>query len=182
MSIYEVLLLAIGLSMDSFAVSICKGISFNKVKIKDALKLAMIFSLFQGTFPLIGYFLGDITEIFINKVDHWISFGLLVIIGFNMIKESKEGNNTDKDLSIKTLSILGISTSIDAMAVGITFAFEKINLTLICLMILATTFIFSLVGYIIGSKLGIKLNKYAKIIGGLILIFLGLKILIEHLS
>lgn len=181
MGIYEVILLAIGLSMDSFAVAICKGLSFKKIKLKNALKVALIFGIFQGSFPLIGYFLGNLAESFINEIDHWVSFALLVIIGINMIKESKEHISSDKDISFKSLAILGISTSIDAMAVGVTLAFINENMLLICGSIFLATFIFSLIGFILGSKLGIRFNRYSKLIGGLILILLGIKILLEHI-
>lgn len=184
MRLLELLLLSIGLAMDAFAVSVCKGISMKKMNWKKACIIGLYFGGFQALMPMLGYFLGATFEGFVTSVDHWIAFVLLAIIGGNMIKESfnKETENCNDDTSFKTMIILAIATSIDALAVGITFAFLKVNLLLAISLIGVTSFILSVIGTKIGNRFGDKYENLAELIGGVILILLGLKILLEHLN
>ena len=184
MEVVSILLIGVGLAMDAFAVSVCKGLSMKKLEIKKAIIIALYFGMFQGGMPVIGYFLGTAFEDFVTQIDHWIAFILLSIIGLNMIKEAFECNceNTNDKVDFKTMVVLAIATSIDALAIGITFAFLKTNITLAAIVIGATTFILSLVGVKIGNKFGNKFEKKAQIFGGIILILIGTKILVEHLG
>lgn len=184
MEIIELILLSVGLGMDAFAVSICKGISMKKMDWKKACIIGLYFGGFQAIMPVIGYFLGSTFESFITNFDHWVAFILLAIIGGNMIKESfsKESENISSDVGFKTMIILAIATSIDALAVGITFAFLKVNLILAISLIGIITFILSIIGTKVGNRFGDKYENKAEFIGGIILILLGLKILLEHLG
>lgn len=184
MSIAEILLIGIGLSMDAFAVSICKGLSVDKLKVKHALMAGLYFGGFQALMPLIGYFLGSQFKSMITSVDHWIAFGLLVLIGANMIREAlgEEGEEKDDSFSFQTMVLLAVATSIDALAVGITFAFLQVNIGLAVLLIGCTTFLFSVAGIKIGNVFGSRFQKKAEIAGGIILILMGVKILLEHLG
>ncbi len=184
MGILEIILIAIGLAMDAFAVSICKGLSMKKMDWKKALIIAGYFGVFQGLMPVVGYFLGTNFESLVTKIDHWIAFGLLAFIGINMLKEafSKETESYNDDVDFKTMIILAIATSIDALAIGITFAFLRTNILLAALIIASITFVISIAGVKIGNKFGCKYEKKAEIIGGLILICIGVKILLEHLQ
>ena len=181
MGIIELILLSIGLGMDAFAVSICKGISMKKMDWKKACIIGLYFGGFQA---IIGYFLGSTFESFITNFDHWVAFILLAIIGGNMIKEtfSTECETISDDVNFKTMIILAIATSIDALAVGITFAFFKVNLILAISLIGIITFVLSVIGTKVGNKFGDKYEKKAEFVGGVILILLGLKILLEHLG
>ena len=183
MGIIEILLTSLGLAMDAFAVSICKGLSMKKFDIKKGLIIGMYFGLFQGLMPLIGYLLGSTFQDVIVSIDHWIAFVLLGLIGFNMLKEglSKECDVVNDKVNFKEMLPLAIATSIDALAVGITFAFLKVNIIIAVLSIGLITFVMSFIGSKIGNKVGCKYQKKAQIMGGFILIFIGLKILIEHL-
>lgn len=182
MSILEILFTSIGLAMDAFAVSICKGLSLKKVSAKNSILIAFYFGFFQGLMPLIGYFLGIKMKDIITSIDHWVVFILLGAIGINMILESfKEEKLSDK-LDFKTMLALAIATSIDALAVGITFAFLEVNILFSCLCIAIITFIICVLGVKIGSIFGDKYEKKAQIFGGIILILIGLKVLLEHLS
>lgn len=182
MNIIEILLIGIGLAMDAFAVSICKGLSMKKLDKKKTAIIGLYFGVFQGLMPVIGYFLGKGFENFVTSIDHWIAFILLVFIGGNMIKEAfKEEEKVNDDVSFKTMIILAIATSIDALAIGITFAFLGVNIWLSVLAIGIITFAISAIGVIIGNKFGDKYEKKAQIFGGIILIIIGAKILIEHL-
>ena len=183
MGIIEILLTSLGLAMDAFAVSICKGLSMKKFDIKKGLIIGMYFGLFQGLMPLIGYLLGSTFQDVIVSIDHWIAFVLLGLIGFNMLKEglSKECDVVNDKVNFKEMLPLAIATSIDALAVGITFAFLKVNIIIAVLSIGLITFVMSFIGSKIGNKVGCKYQKKAQIMGGIILIFIGLKILIEHL-
>ena len=184
MNYIELLLISIGLSMDAFAVSVCKGISMKKMDWKKAIIIGLYFGVFQAIMPMIGYILGSGFEHIVTNIDHWIAFILLLIIGINMIKDSFEDEN-DKisgDISFKNMLILSIATSIDALAVGITFAFLKVRIILSVLLIGITTFIFSAMGTKIGNKFGCKYEKKSQVLGGIILIILGIKILLEHLG
>lgn len=184
MGILELLLLSIGLAMDAFAVSICKGISMRKMNWKKAIIIGLYFGGFQALMPTLGYFLGTAFQSLITSVDHWIAFVLLGIIGGEMIKESFEidSENQNDDVSFKTMIILAIATSIDALAVGITFAFLNVNLGLAVNLIGIITFILAVAGTKIGNRFGDKYEKKAEFVGGVILILLGVKILLEHLN
>ena len=184
MGALEVVLIAIGLAMDAFAVSICKGLSMKKMNWKKALIIGAYFGIFQGLMPVIGYFLGSTFESLVTKIDHWIAFGLLVFIGVNMLKEafSKDSENCNDNIDFKTMVLLAIATSIDALAVGITFAFLKTNILLAGLSIGIITFVICVIGVKIGSKFGNKYERKAETVGGLILILMGIKILLEHLD
>ncbi len=176
--------IAIGLAMDAFAVSVCKGLSMKKINFKKLLIIALFFGIFQAIMPVIGYFLGESFENLITSIDHWIALVLLSLIGINMIREAigkSEEDNKNDDTSFKTMVILAIATSIDALAVGITFAFLEINIFVIASVIGIVTFVISSIGVIIGNKFGDKYEKRAEIFGGVILILMGIKILCEHL-
>ena len=179
--------IAIALSMDAFSVSICKGLTTKHFSLKTAAICGLWFGGFQALMPLIGYFLGSQFERYITSIDHWIAFALLLIIGVNMVREAlskkKEcDEDCDNSLGFKTMLILAIATSIDALAIGVSFAFLQVNIWKSILIIGATTFLFSLVGVRIGNIFGSRYSKTAEIIGGIILILLGLKILFEHLG
>ena len=185
MDLLSIFFIGIGLSMDACAVSLAKGMSLDK---KDLLKYAFIlafaFGFFQALMPAIGYFAGIRFTEYIQAFDHWIAFILLSLIGINMIKEGKEekeDNEKSISLAFKDVLILAIATSIDALAVGVSFAFLKVNLLEAVLTIGCTTFILSFFCVLFGKKLGSLFQKYAEFLGGGILILLGLKILIEHL-
>lgn len=184
MGILELILISIGLAMDAFAVAVCKGLSMKKMEWKKAVIVAFYFGGFQALMPAIGFFLGVSFEELVTKVDHWIAFILLGIIGINMIKEAfdKEKETINDSIDIKTMTILAIATSIDALAVGITFAFLKVDLLIAVTLIGVITFALSLIGVKIGNKFGDKYERKAELIGGIILILMGLKILLEHLG
>ncbi|MCI8291134.1 MAG: manganese efflux pump [Clostridia bacterium] len=184
MGVVELVLLSIGLAMDAFAVSICKGISIKKMSFKKASIIGLWFGGFQALMPIIGYFLGTTFESFLTSVDHWIAFVLLVFIGGKMIKDAfdKKTEECSDDISFKIMLVLAIATSIDALAVGITFAFLNVNLIFAITLIGITSFVLSFFGAKIGNRFGSKYEKKAEFIGGFILILLGLKILLEHLG
>ncbi len=184
MKVTELLLLSVGLAMDAFAVSICKGISMKKMNWKKAIIIGLYFGGFQALMPTIGFFLGSAFQSLITNIDHWIAFILLAIIGGGMIKESfeEDSENRNDDVSFKTMILLAIATSIDALAVGITFAFLNVNLILAVSLIGIITFIIAVLGTKIGNRFGDKYERKAEIVGGVILILLGLKILLEHLG
>ena len=182
MGIIELFVLAVGLSMDAFAVSICKGLSVKRVKLRHSAIAGAYFGGFQALMPLIGWLLGRQFESLIKSVDHWIAFGLLAIIGANMIRESFDKSDSVNDsFSFKTMLPLAVATSIDALAVGVTFAFLDVNILLAISLIGATTFLISAAGVKIGNAFGTKFKSKAEIAGGVILILLGIKILMEHL-
>ena len=191
MGIIELLLLAVGLSMDAFAVSICKGLAMPKASIKGCVICGIWFGGFQALMPIIGYLLGSRFEKYIDAIAPWVAFILLALIGFNMIREalSKEEEKAEAGLDIKTMFLMAVATSIDALAVGITFAMVPVsiiastalmNALLAAVIIGITTFGFSFVGVKVGNLFGIKYKSKAEFIGGLILIMLGIKILLEH--
>jgi len=184
MGIIELVILSIGLAMDAFAVSVCKGLSMTKMKWKNACIISIYFGLFQAIMPLIGYLLGINFQDKICNIDHWIAFILLGVIGLNMIKEavSKDNDVHNDSIKFKDMIILAIATSIDALAVGITFAFLKVNIWLAISLIGIITFIISIAGVKIGNIFGDKYEKKAELTGGIILILLGIKILLEHLG
>ena len=188
--IITLFLLGVGLAMDAFAVAICKGLSMKKVKTKNAIIVGLFFGGFQAFMPFLGWLLGSQFEQYIVSVDHWIAFGLLGIIGGKMLYEAIKGEDEcDHDhsikeeiLDIKELFILAIATSIDALAVGITFAFLKYPVGLSVTIIGITTFVISVAGVYIGNFFGEKFKKKAEIAGGIILVGIGVKILLEHLG
>lgn len=184
MSFVELILISIGLAMDAFAVSICKGISLKSMNWKKAGIIGLYFGGFQALMPLIGYLLGTGFESIVTSIDYIIAFVLLVFLGVNMIKEaySDEEEKTDDDVGFKTMIVLAIATSIDALAVGVTFAFLKVNILIAISLIGIITFIMSIFGAKIGNKFGDKYEKKAMIMGGIILILLGTKILLEHMG
>ena len=179
----ELLFLAIGLSMDAFAVSIVKGLSLKKITLKSALIPGLWFGAFQALMPLIGYFLGVSFQQLVASVDHWITFGLLTLIGANMIREARsdEEEEVSASLSARAMFPLAVATSIDALAVGVTFAFLSIAVLPAVTLIGCTTFIIASAGVYIGRRFGSRFEQKAEIAGGIILIFLGVRILIEHL-
>lgn len=182
---FELLSLAVGLSMDAFAVSICKGLSVSKVCPKHMLICGLYFGGFQALMPLISYLLGVNFRSMIASVDHWIAFVLLSLIGANMLRESfskDKDENLDASFGVKTMLLMAVATSIDALAVGVTFAFLEVNIVPAVSFIGITTFIFSAAGVLIGNIFGTKWKNKAEFAGGAILILIGLKILIEHLA
>ena len=184
MNLFEILLIALGLAMDAFVVAICKGLSMKKISLNKTIIIALYFGVFQTVMPIIGYILGSTFSNIIEKVDHWVAFILLGIIGLNMIKESfdKELENRNEKIDIKTMSLLAIATSIDALAVGITFAFLKVSLLISTIIIGIITFGLSILGVCIGNKFGDKFQSKAEFAGGIVLILIGIKILLEHLG
>lgn len=185
MEIIEILLLGISLSMDAFAVSVCKGLSMKEINWKKAIIIGLYFGIFQALMPVIGYILGSTFESLVTNIDHWIAFVLLVLIGGNMIREAlskEENDNYNDDVDFKTMSILAIATSIDALAIGITFAFLNVNVSFAVTLIGITTFIISLIGVKLGNKFGSNYKSKAGIAGGIVLILIGIKILLEHLG
>lgn len=182
--IWTLLILAIGVSMDAFAVSICKGLAMKQIKFKHMLIVGLWFGGFQALMPLIGYFLGIQFETYITAYDHWIAFILLALIGGNMIKEalSNEEETADASLAVKIMLVLAIATSIDALALGVTFAFLQVNIWEAVSFIGVVTFLFSVAGLKIGNVFGTKYKSKAEFVGGVILILLGIKILLEHLG
>lgn len=183
MGIIELIVLSIGLAMDAFAVSICKGLSMPKMKWKNAIIIGLYFGYFQALMPALGYLLGVNFQDRISNIDHWVAFILLAVIGINMIKEaiSKDNDVHNDSIKFKDMIILSIATSIDALAVGITFAFLNVNLILAISLIGVITFIISVLGVKVGNIFGDKYEKKAEFAGGIILILLGIKILLEHL-
>ena len=188
MGFFELFILAIGLSMDAFAVSVCKGLSSSKASLSNMGKCGLWFGGFQALMPLLGFFFGRIFVEYIEAVDHWAAFMLLALIGANMLKEafsSDDECNCDKngDYSFKTMLTMAIATSIDALAVGISLSLAgNVNIYLAILLIGITTCILSAVGVKIGSVFGNKFEKKAQMAGGIILILIGAKILLEHLG
>lgn len=170
--------------MDAFAVSIGKGLSMKEMKYKNIVIVGLYFGIFQALMPAIGYFLGKNFESLITSIDHWIAFILLSIIGINMIREcfKDEDENVNDKFDFKTMIPLAIATSIDALAIGVTFAFLRINIVTSTLLIGIITAVISMIGVIIGKKFGDKFEKKAQILGGVILILIGAKILLQHLG
>ena len=183
MSIIELFIIAVGLSMDAFAVSVCKGLSVPRAKKSHLIITGLYFGGFQALMPLIGYLLGVNFRHMITSVDHWIAFILLALIGVNMIREAREeSEELDASFSVKAMLPLAIATSIDALADGITFAFLHVQIVPAITFIGVTTFILSVIGVKIGNLFGAKYKSYAEIAGGIVLILLGTKILLEHLG
>lgn len=187
MGLWELFLVGVGLSMDAFAVAVCKGLEMVKINYKRTFLIALFFGGFQALMPLAGYLLGVQFENYITSIDHWIAFVLLAVIGGKMIfeafkKDNEKDSSRGESFSIKELFMLAVATSIDALAVGITFAFLGVNIAVSVSLIGVTTFILSGAGVFIGHKFGEKYKDKASLAGGVILILIGLKILLEHLG
>ncbi len=184
MSLFSILLTGFALSMDAFAVSVTKGITLKKIDLLKATKIAFSFALFQGIMPLIGWLFGINFELYIRSIDHWIAFFLLSFLGLKMIVEiiKSNDNSSTSYLDNKELIVLSIATSIDALAVGITFAFLNIDIISVCISISTITFLVCFIGILIGKKIGSVFKDYAQIIGGVILILIGLNILNNHIQ
>lgn len=184
MSIVTLFVLSVGLAMDAFAVSICKGLAMKKAEIKKALIVGLWFGGFQAGMPMIGFFLGRQFQDKITSIDHWIAFVLLSLIGISMIREARSGEDEEADdsLAVYEMFVLAVATSIDALAVGITFAFLKVNIWEAAAMIGICTCFISAVGVKIGNVFGTKYKAGAELAGGVILILLGVKILLEHIG
>jgi putative Mn2+ efflux pump MntP len=181
----EIFLLGLALSMDAFAVALCKGLNMNGKSLKPAFVIALFFGFFQGFMPLLGWLLGQQFESIIAPIDHWLAFILLGLIGVNMIREGIQSTphaNCSYKTDYRELFLLSIATSIDALVVGITLAFLQVSIVFSVLTIAVITFFMSLLGVIIGKRFGLHQKNYAEIFGGIILIFIGLRILVEHLA
>lgn len=184
MSLLTLFITAVGLSMDAFAVAICKGLAMKKLSWKKALIIGLWFGGFQALMPTIGYLLGTRFESYVTAIDHWIAFVLLALIGANMVKESfsKEEESSNDAIDFKTMFLLAIATSIDALAVGVTYAFLQVRIVPAVSFIGVITFTLSIVGVKIGNVFGLKYKSKAELTGGIILIVMGIKILLEHLG
>ena len=183
MHVGELFFIAVGLSMDAFAVSVCKGLSVRKLRPRHLLLAGLYFGGFQAFMPVIGWLLGSRFETLIVSVDHWVAFGLLSLIGGNMIKESfSPEEEMNDDFGVKTMLLLAVATSIDALAVGITFAFLSVRILPAAGLIGVTTFLLSMAGVWIGQVFGARFKAGAERLGGVILILIGMKILLEHLG
>ena len=184
MGLFELFLIAVGLSMDAFAVSVCKGLSLGKIKWKHMVIAGLWFGGFQGLMPAIGYFFGSFFTDFITSVSHWIAFILLLFIGGNMIKESfsKDEDEVDASMTAKSMFLLAIATSIDALAVGVSFAFMQVQIVWAVTFIAVITFTLSAIGVKVGSIFGMKYKAKAELAGGLVLVAIGIKILLEGLG
>ena len=189
MGLIEIILIAISLAMDAFAVSICKGLAMTKVRIREAAIVGLWFGAFQALMPTIGYFLGSRFSSYIEAYDHWIAFGLLLIIGINMIKESFEGDDTcdskAASLAPKAMIMPAIATSIDALAIGVAFAMvskDGLGIGVAAAIIGVITFVISAIGVKIGGISGSRFKHYAERTGGAVLIIIGIKIVLEHLG
>ena len=187
MEIFEAIMLAVGLSMDAFAVSVCKGLAMRKAGLKEGLTCGVWFGGFQALMPMIGFFLAMLFADAIKSFDHWVAFGLLVLIGVNMLKEAfetgcDECENTSADLGFKTMLVMAVATSIDAMAAGLSLAMDGANIWLYAPCIAGATFLLSAIGVKVGSVFGARFEKKAQLAGGIILVLLGTKILLEHLG
>lgn len=183
MGITELIILAVGLSMDAFAVSICKGLSVDKLEVKHMCLAGIWFGGFQALMPLIGFLLGSTFASYVQKFDHWIALILLAFIGFNMVRESfgDDDDSVEDSFSVKTMFLMAVATSIDALAVGVTFAFLKVNVIFAVITIGIITFLFSAAGIKIGNVFGLRFKSKAELAGGMILILLGIKIFAEHM-
>ena len=186
MTLSSIIIIAFGLAMDAFAVSITSGILIKDLKVRHALKIALFFGVFQGVMPLIGWALSIRFSEYIQNIDHWVSFLLLGYIGIKMIYEAIKNDEDDDSgknpLDLKVLTILSIATSIDALVVGVSFAFLEVNIIYAAVIIGIITLLCCFIGVIMGKKFGELFNKKAEIFGGVILVLMGIKILIEHLG
>ncbi len=188
MGILELFLIGVGLSMDAFAVSICRGLAMQRLNWKNAVVIGLYFGGFQALMPFTGWLLGSTFARYIQSVDHWVALILLVFIGVNMIREAmgdeeeEEESYLEEKLDHKQMFLMAVATSIDALAVGVTFAFLNVSIVPAISIIGCTTFALSIIGVVVGNFFGMRYKKRAEIIGGVILILLGVKILLEHLG
>ena len=188
MSYFEIAMIGIGLSMDAFAAAVCKGLSMRRAAVGSVLTIGLFFGGFQALMPALGYMLGNSFEQYIVSVDHWIAFALLSFIGGKMIFDALRGDEEEEKaaveerLDLREILLLAVATSIDALAVGISFAFLGVKIGTSCALIGAITFALSAAGVVIGHKFGARYKKNAAVLGGVILILIGLKILLEHLG
>ena len=184
MGLGELFILAVGLAMDAFAVAVCKGLSIRKLKVDQALLVGLWFGVFQALMPALGYLLGSAFAGLVQSVDHWVAFILLCVIGGNMIREGVKGGEEDCDasLSFGVMLMLAVATSIDALAVGITFAFLNVPILAAVAFIGVVTFAISALGVKVGNVFGVRYKSKAEIFGGVVLILIGSKILLEHLE
>ena len=185
MNLWELFIIAVGLSMDAFAVSICKGLSVQRVSLRHAACAGLWFGGFQALMPLLGWLLGSRFQAAIERYDHWIAFVLLVFLGVNMLREARSGDQeecTDSSFAWRVMLAMALATSIDALAVGVTFAFLRVHILPAILFIGCTTFLLSALGVRLGSVFGRRYRTAAEILGGVILIVMGVKILLEHLG
>ena len=182
MTAAELIIIAVGVSMDAFAVSVCKGLSVQNLRMRHCMSAALWFGGFQALMPLTGYFLGVAFADFVSDVDHWIAFILLGIIGFNMLRDSfkDEDCTHDPDFSVRTMAAMAVATSIDALAVGVSFAFLRVNIWLAVILIGIVTALFSGIGVVVGNVFGSRYKSKAEFTGGLILVAMGVRILLEH--
>ncbi|MDR1793900.1 MAG: manganese efflux pump MntP family protein [Erysipelotrichaceae bacterium] len=180
MNLAELVIISISLAMDAFAVSLCKSLATKHVTIQKTLTISLLFGFFQFLMPVIGYFLGANFLLFIQQYDHWVAFILLAVIGFNMIKESRDCENGDDNYALVALLPLAIATSIDALAIGISFALLQVNIWLASLLIGIITTLICIIGVTLGKILGTRFQSFAQAFGGATLMLLGLKILLEH--
>lgn len=183
MGIIEMIVIGFGLAMDATAVSIGKGLSVKRVELSHVLKVGLWFGGFQALMPIIGYLLATQFASFVVEIDHWIAFGLLLLIGLNMIRETLWGEEEamDSDFGLRTMALMAIATSIDALAVGVSLAFVRANIWVAASVIGVVTFTLSALGLYLGRKIGSRLGSKAGVLGGVVLIIIGVKILIEHL-
>ena len=183
MDIISILLIAVAVSMDAFAVSLCKGLALKQASVGQCVRIGLWFGIFQASMPLLGFYLGESFHVYIEAIDHWIAFGLLLLIGANMIRDvySEKSKPLDASLSTGTLFVLAIATSIDALAVGISFSCLEMQIFKPVCIIGATTFCLSSIGLKIGNRIGSRFNNIAQTAGGVILILIGMKILVSHL-
>ena len=188
MGFVEIFLIGVGLSMDAFAVSVCKGLGMHRVNYAHALVIALFFGVFQGLMPVIGWLAGSAFAVYVTAIDHWIAFALLAFVGGKMLwdafhdKGEEEDETATQKLDLRELFMLAIATSIDALAVGISFSFLQIDIAAAALIIGCTTFVLSLVGVVVGNRFGARFERPSQIAGGIVLIAIGLKILLEHLG
>ena len=190
MGILDLFVIGVGLSMDAFAVAICKGLGMHRINLRHAFVIALFFGGFQALMPLIGFFLGSYLAELVNPIDHWIAFGLLAFIGAKMLWDAFKSDADDgqsdsaqeEALDLKELLMLAVATSIDALAVGITFAFLEVNIWIAITVIGLTTFALSFAGVVVGNRFGARYERPSTIVGGVVLIAIGVKILLEHLG
>lgn len=184
MAFAELILIAVGLAMDAFAVSVGKGLSVSRVEPRHAISAGLWFGGFQALMPIAGYLLGSSFAHVVSSVDHWIAFGLLLLIGLNMIRETLWGDDEghDSDFGARKMFVMAVATSIDALTIGITLAFLNVNIWVAAAVIGVITFALSAIGVHLGSRFGAKVGSKAGILGGVVLICLGIKILLEHLG
>ena len=188
MSVFELFVIGVGLSMDAFAVAVCQGLAMPRLNLRHGAVIALFFGGFQALMPFAGWLLGSQFAVYIESIDHWVAFGLLVLIGGNMIREALGPEEEEEccagadKLNLKQLFLMAVATSIDALAVGVTFAFLSVDILPAVTIIGCTTFCLSLVGVAVGNFFGARYKRRAELSGGVILVLLGVKILLEHLG